>query len=96
VTTASLASREGGAAASFGPVRSRTPSRSGPPRPRTDRPAGHGKADPSCDPLHAIYGTVAPSWPITADELQGGCPLLPNGSRPALFLALSASLVSTS
>jgi hypothetical protein len=47
VTTASLASREGGAAASFGPVRSRTPCGApvlgdqGP-----DRPAGHGKVDP--------------------------------------------------
>jgi hypothetical protein len=28
--------------------------RSGPPRPGTDRPAGHGKADPSLDPLHAM------------------------------------------
>jgi hypothetical protein len=28
--------------------------RSGPPRPGTDRPAGHGKADASLDPLHAI------------------------------------------
>ena len=34
--------------------------RSGPPRPGTDRPAGHGKADESRDPLHAMQFRAPP------------------------------------
>jgi hypothetical protein len=34
--------------------------RSGPPRPGTDRPAGHGKADTSLDHLHAMQFRPAP------------------------------------
>jgi hypothetical protein len=43
-------------AARVGPVSSgrRRLRRSGPRRPGTDRPAGHGKADQGLDPLHAM------------------------------------------
>jgi hypothetical protein len=58
-----------------GPVWSRTP-----PAPRSsatrDRsPAGHGKVDPSRDPLHAIYGPAAPPRPIWLLNCNADCPL---------------------
>src|SRR5215216_363040 len=40
--------------------------RSGPPRPGTDRPAGHGKADLSLDPLHAMQFRTVPMVQVSA------------------------------
>ena len=39
-----------------------------------DRPAEHGKTDPSLDPLHAIYGPAASSRPIRLPSCQFDCP----------------------
>jgi hypothetical protein len=62
--------------------------RSGPPRPGTDRPAGHGKADPSLDPLHAMQFRpaqvvqVSGMWPASRPSpIDRECPLHAAGDR---------------
>jgi hypothetical protein len=66
VTTASGASRECGAAPLPVPSGRGRLRRSGPPRPGTDRPAGHGKADPGLGPCMP-YGETTPRLPGLPD-----------------------------
>jgi hypothetical protein len=93
VTTVSWASRECGAAALPVPSGRGRLRRSGPPRPGTDRPAGHGKADPGLGPCMP-YGETTPRLPGLPDLSYG---LRSVNASPGLTVlqASSAVLLST-